>query len=74
MAYFVKNDKQLGQILYNMWKEKHVPGQNISEDTKNLANWYLENYDIVIVFNRYVLDGVIFKNQEDFTWFMLNYS
>ena len=76
MAYFVEKNSELIQIIYNLWEgsgQKFVPKLGI--DSKIQAcDWYYDNYGIRLVYNGHALKGWIFKSEEHYTWFMLNYS
>jgi len=79
MAYFVKKNRELIQVLYNVWEDSYESGQtNISKlgiDSRiQYCEWYYDNYGINLVYNGHDLKGMIFKSAEHYTWFMLNYS
>jgi hypothetical protein len=79
MAYFIEKNREVAQVLYNLWEDSFnsaqtsVPKLGI-DSRKQYCNWYYDNYGITLVYNGHELKGMIFKSQEHFTWFMLNYS
>lgn len=78
MAYFVQNN-QVKHVLYKLWEDSYKAGQtnvpNLEIDSKTqYSKWYYDNYGITLVYNGFTLKGTIFKSEEHYTWFMLNYS